>query len=66
MLQTERFRLDIRKKIFPLRLVRQVGGGRWNRLPIEIVAAQGLAGWGFEQPGLMEDVPAHERKVGSR
>jgi len=25
---------------------------------------QGQAGWGFEQPGLMEGVPAHGRGVG--
>ena len=27
---------------------------------------QGQVGWGFEQPGLVEDVPAHSREVGTR
>ena len=25
---------------------------------------QGQVGWGFEQPDLVEDVPAHSRRVG--
>ena len=39
----------------------------WNRLPREVVDApipgsvQGQAGRGFEQPDLVEDVPAHSR-----
>ena len=39
----------------------------WNRLPREAVAApslgsvQGQVGWSSEQPGLVEDVPAHGR-----
>jgi len=39
----------------------------WKRLPREVVGApslesvQGQAGWGFEQPGLVEGVPAHGR-----
>ena len=40
----------------------------WNRLPSEVVDApgsvQGQAGWGFEQPGLMEGVSVHGRGVG--
>jgi len=28
--------------------------------------AQGQVGWGFEQPGLVESVPAHGRGVGTR
>lgn len=32
---------------------------------MEIVDAQGLARWAFEQPDLMEGVPAHEKKVGT-
>jgi len=45
---------------------------RWNRLPREVVDApslevvQGQAGWSSEQPGLVEDVPAHGRGVGTR
>jgi len=36
----------------------------WNRFPREAVDAlpgsvQGQVGWGFEQPGLVEGVPAH-------
>jgi len=27
---------------------------------------QGQVGWGFEQPGLVEGVPAHGRGVGTR
>jgi len=46
--------------------------GHWNRLPREVVDAplpgsvQGQVGWGFEQPGLVEGVPAHSRGVGTR
>jgi len=29
-------------------------------------SVQGQVGWGFEQPGLVEDVPAHGRGVGTR
>jgi len=41
----------------------------WNRMPREAVDAppvQGQVGWGFEQPGLVESVPAHDRGVGTR
>ena len=27
-------------------------------------SVQGQIGWGFEQPGLVEGVPAHDRVVG--
>jgi len=27
---------------------------------------QGQVGWGFEQPGLVEGVPAHDREVETR
>jgi len=43
-----------------------------NRLTREAVdarlpgSAQGQAGWGFEQPGLVEGVPACGREVGTR
>jgi len=29
-------------------------------------SVQAQAGWGFEQPGLAEDVPAHGRVIGTR
>jgi len=42
----------------------------WHRLPREAVAVPSLAvckvGWGFEQTGLVEGVPAHGRGVGMR
>jgi len=43
----------------------------WHRLPREAVDApvpgsvQGQVGWGFEQPGPVEDVPGHGRGVGT-
>jgi len=44
----------------------------WHRLPREAVAAPSLAVFkarldgALEQPGLVEDVPAHGRGVGTR
>ena len=58
---TDTFRLDLRKKFFPVRVVRPR-----HRLPREAVAAPSLGGfkaswWSSEQPDLVEDVPAHGR-----
>jgi len=42
----------------------------WKRLPKEADfplpgSVQGQVGWGFEQPGLVEGVPAHGMGVGT-
>ena len=54
-LKEGRFRFNVRKKFFTVRVVRH-----WHRLPREAVAAPSLevfqsqAGQGFGQPGLVE------------
>jgi len=64
-LKEGRFRLDRRKKLFyregveTLEQVAQRGSG--GPIPGNI---QGQIGRGSEQPGLVEDVPAHCRRVG--
>jgi len=57
-LKEGRLRLEIRKKFFPLRVVRP-----WPRLPSSPGSVQGQAGRGSEHPGLVEGVPAHGRGV---
>lgn len=57
----DRFRLDIRKKIFTVPVVRH-----WHRLLREVVDAPFLKLSkarldDFEQPGLLEGVPVHGR-----
>jgi len=66
-LKEGRFRLDIRKKFFtmerseaPEQLAQRSCG---CPLPGR---AEGQVGWGFEQPGLVEGVPAHGSAVGTR
>ena len=61
-LKEGRFRLDIRKKFFyneSGRTLEQVAQ-RSCGCPIP-GGAQGQVGWGFEQPDLVKDVPAHGR-----
>jgi len=61
-LKDDRFRLEIRKKLSTIRVVKQ-----WRRLPREVVDAPSLGnvpcqvGQGSEQPDRVEDVPAHCR-----
>lgn len=66
-LKENRFRLDSRKKLLPVRVVRH-----WRGIPREPVDAASLKGsrpgwtWGFEQLGLVEGVCAHGRRGGTR
>ena len=59
-LKENRFRLDVRKKIFTMRVVRQVAQ-RGGRCPIP-GNIQGQVGWGSERPGLVVD--AHCKGLG--
>ena len=64
-LKEGRFRLDIRKKFFPVKgeTLAQVSQSSCGcPLPGSV---QGQVGRGFGQPGLVEGVPAHGRGVGT-
>jgi len=50
-LKEGRFRLDIRKKLFPVRVVK-----RWPRLPREAVAAPSLAGFKARLDGALSNL----------
>ena len=54
-----RFRLDIRKKFFTVRVMRQVSQ-RSGGCPVP-GSVQGQVGQGFDQLDLVEGVPAHGR-----
>ena len=50
-LKEGRFRLDIRKNFFPVRVVRH-----WNRLPREVVAAPSLAAFKARLDGALSNL----------
>jgi len=50
-LKEGRFRLDIRKKFFPMRVVKH-----WHRLPREAVAAPSLAGFKARLDGALSNL----------
>ena len=65
-IKEDKFRLDIRRKLFTVRLVRH-----WNRLPRVVVVVrgvQGQAGWGLGcgQLDLVDGIPVYCRGVGTR
>lgn len=65
ILQESRSRVDIRKKFFAVEVVKTLeqAAQRGDGCPIPgNIPSQ--VGWSAEQPGLLEDVPAHCRGVG--
>ena len=66
-LKEGRFRLDIRKKFFTVRGGETVEQFAQRSCGCPLPGSvQGQVGRGFEQPGLVEGVPAHGREVGTR
>jgi len=62
-----RFSLRVRKRFFSVRVVETLEWVAQRSCGCSIAGSvQGRAGWGFEQPGLVEDVPAYGRGVGTR
>jgi len=62
-----RFRLDTRKNFFTMRMGRQLEQVAQRSCGCSLPGRfQGQVGWGFEQPGLVEGVPAHVRGFGTR
>lgn len=63
-LKYKKFKLDVRKKFLPVRIVRH-----WSRFLREAVNTPSLEvfnppGWGFEQLDLLVSVPAYDGRVG--
>jgi len=66
-LKEGRFRLDIRKKFFVMKVDEALAQVVQRSCGCPIIgSAQGQVGWGVEQPGLVKSVPAHGRWVGTR
>jgi len=60
-LREGRFRLDLRRKFFTMRVAQVAQRGSGDPIPRNI---QGQVGQGSEQPDLVKDIPAHHSGVG--